>query len=507
MSTNPSSNVQKIAPTKLIALDLIDESPTNPRKDFGDIGELAASIRERGLLQNIVVRPVKDRFEIVFGHRRFRAAKEAGLDEIPAAIRDMEDVEVLQEQLIENAQRKDVHPLEEADAYKRLHVPPPEGYGLTGEEIAERVGKHKATVFARMKLAELVDKDLRAAFLANTLTASAALLVARLPAEKQKEISKIVLTGGEDHDWNPCPMTVLQLADFLEEDHGLKSKENDQVGELEDLNAKKKAAVAEVKAAEKALKEKQAKVTKTTEAVKQATTAAVAKKDPLAGKVEALVDQAEAKLYKSITDAIDAKAKANPATDAKLVRLLSVCVLASGECFERMETVAESYGLKGIGVGDERLDQILSKLPADKLRAVAARGVAESMIGADYSEGVSWDGIRGQRIHYGLRIVAEAFGVDWKSIEKTAKQDHDAAVKALREGAKDGEWVCKKGCGKPWGDHAGQKCPPVQTSAKEAARGKKEMPNPFKAATASARKTLAKSKASSSRAAKGKAKK
>jgi ParB/RepB/Spo0J family partition protein len=181
-----------------IALSLIDESPTNPRKNFGDLTELIASVRASGVLQPVLVRPKKDgRYELVYGHRRFKAAQGAGLTEIAANVRDLNDQQVLEIQLVENAQRKDIHPLEEADAYRRLH----KEHKLSADEIAKKVSKSKSSVYAAMKLADLVDPGLREAFLANKLSMSVALLAARLSPELQKKAAPELLTGGHpDYD-------------------------------------------------------------------------------------------------------------------------------------------------------------------------------------------------------------------------------------------------------------------------------------------------------------------
>ena len=105
-------------PVQVIALDEIDPSPIN--RDAGNIDDLVPSVQEHGVQQPIKVRPQGDRFEIVFGERRFRAAKKVGLKGIPATVEDLTDEEALELRVIENACRVNPHPLEEAEAYEDL---------------------------------------------------------------------------------------------------------------------------------------------------------------------------------------------------------------------------------------------------------------------------------------------------------------------------------------------------------------------------------------------------
>lgn len=180
-----------------IAVECIDESPTNPRRTFTDLEDLAADIRRRGILQPVLLRPRGDRFELVFGARRFRAAKLAGLSSILATVRELSDVEVLETQLVENAKRSDVHPLEEADAYRVLH----EQHKHSVEEIASKVGRSSTAIYARLKLCALCLEG-REAFFAGQFTLTTALMVARVPNEElQRQAVKELTTlryDGED---------------------------------------------------------------------------------------------------------------------------------------------------------------------------------------------------------------------------------------------------------------------------------------------------------------------
>lgn len=169
-----------------LALDQIAPSATNPRKTFNAtyISSLAGTIIQHGVIQPITVRPWPVSrpapkgvlYEIVVGECRYRGSVEAGAPDIPAFWRELTDQQVLEIQVIENLQREDVHPLEEADGYQRLM----KEFGHSAEGLGERVGKSKAYIYARIKLLALCPKA-RAAFYAKGLDASTALLIARIP--------------------------------------------------------------------------------------------------------------------------------------------------------------------------------------------------------------------------------------------------------------------------------------------------------------------------------------
>ena len=167
-----------------VPLSLLVESATNPRQHFeeDDLNELAETIRKSGVYQAILARPKDDRLEIVFGARRYRASQLAGKETIPALVREMSDVEVLEAQLVENLQRRDVHPMEEAEGYKRLLALAEPTY--TAEQIAAKVGKTPSYIATRLKLTDLCD-DVAAAFYQNHIGVGHALLLAKLPAEMQ----------------------------------------------------------------------------------------------------------------------------------------------------------------------------------------------------------------------------------------------------------------------------------------------------------------------------------
>ena len=139
---------------KEIDIDRILPNSQQPRKNFDEtaLEELADSIREHGVVQPVVVRPLDDGFfQLIAGERRWRASQRAGLSRVPAVVRPAEDHDVLELALIENLQREDLNPMEEAQAYERLVV----DFGMTQEEVARRVGKNRATVANMLRLLRL----------------------------------------------------------------------------------------------------------------------------------------------------------------------------------------------------------------------------------------------------------------------------------------------------------------------------------------------------------------
>jgi ParB/RepB/Spo0J family partition protein len=191
-------------------------SPSNPRKRFNEeyIAGLAESIKTHGLIQPITVRPLPldalfaynhrnpkradpfdvPTYEIVVGECRWRAAKLAGLTEIPAFWRELGDKQVLEIQVIENLQRRDVHELEEAEGYEQLI----QHHGYTADTLAAKIGKSRAYVYARLKLLALGNEG-REAFSRGELEASVALLISRIPPSLQKKALGIVLQGYDGH--------------------------------------------------------------------------------------------------------------------------------------------------------------------------------------------------------------------------------------------------------------------------------------------------------------------
>lgn len=177
------------ASVDFLPLTAIRPSPTNPRKRFSEAkhAEMVESVRRHGVMQPVLLRPWPEEpgiFELVAGERRYRAAAEAALGELPALVRDLTDDEVLHMQIIENLQRDDLHPLEEADGYKVLA-----DRGHTLEQIAEEVSQSRAYVAQRLKLCAL-SASTRALFFDEKLNAKTALMIARLPVDLQDKAAK-----------------------------------------------------------------------------------------------------------------------------------------------------------------------------------------------------------------------------------------------------------------------------------------------------------------------------
>jgi len=137
------------------AVESITPNPLQPRQDFSDseLSELANSIKENGIIQPVLVTRVKDGFQLIAGERRWRAAQKAGLHKIPAWIRDVSPAESLELALIENIQRKDLNPIEEALAYQEMI----QKFSLTQESLSKRIGKDRSTIANFLRLLNLPD--------------------------------------------------------------------------------------------------------------------------------------------------------------------------------------------------------------------------------------------------------------------------------------------------------------------------------------------------------------
>jgi ParB family chromosome partitioning protein len=140
---------------RLIPIEDIEPNPHQPRRSLGELAELTASVREKGVIEPILVRSTAEgRYQIIAGERRYRAAVEAGLDELPCIIRDSSDVETMELALIENLQRKDLTPFEEADGLKSLA----ESHGYTHEKMAEKLGRSRSAITEVLSLAAMPEE-------------------------------------------------------------------------------------------------------------------------------------------------------------------------------------------------------------------------------------------------------------------------------------------------------------------------------------------------------------
>lgn len=153
VTPEPLREATKENPKSEVEIDRIIPSPFQPRRTFDDakLQELAMSIRNQGIIQPLVVRPKGERFELIAGERRWRAAMKAGLSKVPVVVREASDHDALQLALIENLQREDLNPIEEANGYRRLQ----EEFQWSQEEMAEKVGKSRPAVANAMRLLSL----------------------------------------------------------------------------------------------------------------------------------------------------------------------------------------------------------------------------------------------------------------------------------------------------------------------------------------------------------------
>ena len=195
--TSEEAMVQDARSLRHMPIEMLRASPNNPRKHFAeaDLDELAKSIRDKGLLQPLVVRPLEQgEYEIVAGERRWRAAQRAGIHDVPVLIRELSDGEALEIALIENIQRSDLNPLEEARAYGMLL----EQFLYTQQQLAESIGKSRSHVSNTLRLLTLPD-SVRQQIEQGILTAghARALVATDSPAELADQIIKLGLSVRE----------------------------------------------------------------------------------------------------------------------------------------------------------------------------------------------------------------------------------------------------------------------------------------------------------------------
>jgi ParB family transcriptional regulator, chromosome partitioning protein len=179
-----------------LPIDSIEVNPHQPRKvfDFTALDELAASIKSSGVIQPIIVRRVAGSYQLIAGERRWRAARQAGLDRIPAIIRDATDAQSIELALVENLLREDLNPIETAQAYQKLLAE----FGWIQEELAQRIGKDRTSIANALRLLRLPDEiqaDLRGGRL--TMGHARALLALTTVAEQLRLRDEILA-----HDWS-----------------------------------------------------------------------------------------------------------------------------------------------------------------------------------------------------------------------------------------------------------------------------------------------------------------
>ena len=176
-----------------LSVQLIERGKYQPRQEMDpdSLNDLANSIRKQGVLQPLIVRPIGEQYEIIAGERRFRAAQIAGLTEVPVIIRDIPDESAIAIALIENIQREDLNPIEEAIALDRLI----DEFGMTHLQVAEAVGKSRTSVTNLLRLLVLPE-DVKAMVAKKTLEMGHARALITLPTEVQLEAANIIAARG-----------------------------------------------------------------------------------------------------------------------------------------------------------------------------------------------------------------------------------------------------------------------------------------------------------------------
>jgi ParB family chromosome partitioning protein len=180
-----------------VAIDELVPNPAQPRQSIGDLEELVASIRNVGILEPLLVRQTDDGFQIISGERRYRAAKVAGLEQVPCIIMEVDDAEVLEIALIENLQRQDLSPFEESEGLHALV----EQFGHTHEEVARRIGKSRSSVTETLSLVSIPVAIRQRLNDAGVSTKSILLEIARRETEEdQAALANLIIKEGLTRD-------------------------------------------------------------------------------------------------------------------------------------------------------------------------------------------------------------------------------------------------------------------------------------------------------------------
>ena len=177
-----------------IPIDRIDPNPNQPRQVMGDLSELMASVAEKGVIEPLIVRSRGDRFQIIAGERRYQAAVQVGLRELPVVIRDVDDSEVIELALVENIQRKDLTPFEEAEALHQLA----HKSAYTHEALARKLGKSRTSITESLALNAMPEEIKNLCRLADISSKSLLLQIVRQPTPQKMTalIEKIASQGG-----------------------------------------------------------------------------------------------------------------------------------------------------------------------------------------------------------------------------------------------------------------------------------------------------------------------
>lgn len=233
-----------------IPVDLVDRSPYQPRQTMTDEGlsELADSIRSQGLIQPIVVRKTANRYELIAGERRWRAAQKAGLEEVPAVIKEVNDESAAAMALIENLQRENLNPIEEAFAISNLT----KEFDWTHQEVADVLGKARATVSNMLRLLEL-PSEVRELMKQEKLSMGHARALLALPSNQQSQLAQAVVAKNLT-----VRQTEQQIRKMLNGDSKAKvsSKKDPNIQNLENIIADTLGAVVVIKQQAKSKKGK-----------------------------------------------------------------------------------------------------------------------------------------------------------------------------------------------------------------------------------------------------------
>lgn len=160
---------------RVVPIDLLDPNPNQPRQVMGDLSELMASVAEKGIIEPLIVRQLGGRYQIIAGERRYHAAVQTGLREVPVVVRDVDDVEVMELALVENLQRKDLTPFEEAEALQQLC----DKCHYTHEDMARKLGKSRTSITESLALANMPEEVRNLCRLADISAKSTLLQIVR----------------------------------------------------------------------------------------------------------------------------------------------------------------------------------------------------------------------------------------------------------------------------------------------------------------------------------------
>jgi len=179
---------------RMVPIDLIDPNPDQPRQAMGDLSELIASVTEKGIIEPLVVRQRGPRYQIIAGERRYHAAVQSGLHELPVVVRDVDETEMLELALVENIQRKDLTPFEESEALQSLA----QRCGYTHEDLAKRLGKSRTSITESLALHGMPAEVRKVCRLAGIHNKSVLLQIVRQgdPQKMLALLEKIASQGG-----------------------------------------------------------------------------------------------------------------------------------------------------------------------------------------------------------------------------------------------------------------------------------------------------------------------